>query len=166
MNNQDGFCAGSNGGLNSAGVDIQCVGFDIDKDRNCIFVADHVSDGDERERRNNDFVSRANSQCAHAEMQARRPGTHADRISGANVACNGVLEFLKLRSQAQVRSAKDGSNRLDFFLLYIGSREGDFHDALFMLATSAGFIRGPWRLMSRSRVSGTVVSTWTMFSEA
>src|ERR1700688_2240501 len=100
MNNQDGSCAGSNGGLNSVGVDIQCLGFDIDKDRNCILVADHVGYSDEREGRNNDFVSRANSQCAHAEMQARAPSTHADRISGANVACSVVLELLKLRPEA------------------------------------------------------------------
>ncbi len=96
MNNNDGFCPGSNGSFNSAGVKIQCIGFDIDKHRNCIFVADHVGYGDEREGRNNDFISRANSKCANAEMQARCPGTHADRIFGTNVACNGMLEFLKL----------------------------------------------------------------------
>src|SRR6266849_4108435 len=125
-----------------------------------------VGNSDEGERRDDDFIAFGNAESADAEMEGAGPGIYGDGVRRPDVARDGVFEFLKLGTEAKAGSAEDAADGGDVCFSDVGSRERDSHCRFFDELVSSGSDTMAWCFISSSWVRGTVLRTWTIFSEA
>ncbi len=90
-------------------------------------MKDGVSDGDEREGGNDDFVARTDIQGEQGHVEAG--GAAADRDGMRDVVVFGERGFegCELGTETEVRGAQDGGDGGDFSFGDVGGAERDRH---------------------------------------
>ncbi len=104
-------------------IEIERGRVDVDENGSRPFHANDVGCGDERERRNDDLVTRANAETADAKMQSAGAGVDGDRVIGSNIIGGGTLKCFQFGAEAELRRAQNIDNRFDLGLCDGWSRQ-------------------------------------------
>jgi hypothetical protein len=88
-------------GAGRFGIHVERAWIDVDEDRSAALVEDRVGGGDERERRRDDLVARADAGQAHGEVQAGRPARDGGDLTGAYPLGQRGLEPVDHRPQGE-----------------------------------------------------------------
>src|ERR1700741_5417663 len=107
MNGDNRGGPGRNQRLKLIRIEIERPGFDVREYRTSAKSADGAARGNERKRRDNDFVPRFHAASMQPELERLRPGSNSNRV--AHVASLGdfTLEGFSLRSQDELLRSQD-----------------------------------------------------------
>src|ERR1700674_5772064 len=166
VHHDDCTSAQGDGFFDPGRIEIQRLGIDVNEDRHGALVKKNIGDGDESKRRDDDFIAFGDAQSAYTEMEGAGSGIHGDGIRSAAVTGDGLLELFHLGAEAQAGGAENCADGGDVRFGDIGGGERNSHRGRFHGLAGPGRGEDAWRFIKSSWEIGTVVKTWTIFSEA
>ena len=99
MDGQNCLRALGDRGFDAVGIDVERLRIDVDEDRLRADQSNRLSRGNERERRGNHFVARADAERTQDQMQRIGAIADADRVIAAEELRDFLLKRLHVRSQ-------------------------------------------------------------------
>ena len=145
MHRNDGLRARRDGGFEQTRVHGPGVGINVDEDRCRVGVADSGDGGDERHRHRDHFVTRANAEREHGEVQGRRSSVERNAMLGSAISGEVALEVADAAAEYKLAAPHHlecGRLQLgpDGFVLRLKIEKWD-HDALRIGERSIGIPR-------------------------
>jgi len=125
VDDEDGSCARGDQGLDGRGGQIECDGVYVRKNRLGMDMEYSVSDSDESERGDDDFVAIADAEGKQGDMKACGAAADGDGVGGAVEIGERGFEGSEFGSEAEMGSAQDGADGGDFSFGDVGSAERD-----------------------------------------
>ena len=100
-----------------AGVDVESVGLDVDKNRPGTQPRDGRGGGKERVAREEDFVARPDVQGHQRQQERVAPRSAANSVASAAISRQGLFEFLTVGAEHEpARRANPRDGGLDLLL--------------------------------------------------
>ena len=117
--------------LEMRGIEVECFGVDIGKDRGGTDVVDHPCSGEEGEAGDDHLVARTNLQGSEGEEKGIGATCHANRVFHSAVSGNLFLKCLYLRAEDESTGSENFSHSSVDFRLYrlVLSREIQYRNA-------------------------------------
>jgi len=120
VDDQQGAGAGCNGTLDRSGIEVQGDGINLREDRRGAHLKNGIGDGDEGEGRDDHLVAFADAEDEQSQMKACGAGADGYCMRNGVICGKCGFEGGEFGTQAEVRSAENGGDGVDFCVCNVG----------------------------------------------
>jgi len=125
VDDEDGARSRSEHSFNSIGREVECDRIDIGEDGRGADLEDGVGDSDESEGWDDDFVAFLDAESEQGHVKAGGAAADGDGVRGGVVVGEGRFKVGEFGPEAEVGSAQDGGDGVDFCFGDVGRGERD-----------------------------------------